>query len=51
MQAALPLSGHRYPHEGTGGLEDRFDRAFVTRLALREKQIQQNYRPVIGIHK
>ena len=36
---------------GRGALEHRFDRAFVTRLALREKQIQQNYRPVIGIHK
>jgi adenine-specific DNA methylase len=28
-----------------------FDAAFATALALREKQIQQNYRPVIGIHK
>ena len=35
----------------TGSLEHRFNREFVTRLALREKQIQQNYRPVIGIHK
>jgi adenine-specific DNA methylase len=33
------------------GLENHFDAAFATRLALREKQIQQNYRPVIGIHK
>ena len=24
---------------------------FATRLALKEKQIQQNYRPIIGIHK
>ena len=32
-------------------LEQRFDAAFATRLALREKQIQQNYRPIIGIHK
>ena len=32
-------------------LEQRFDPAFATRLALREKQIQQNYRPIIGIHK
>ena len=32
-------------------LEQNFDPAFTTRLALREKQIQQNYRPVIGIHK
>ena len=34
-----------------GGLEDHFDASFATQLALREKQIQQNYRPVIGIHK
>lgn len=33
------------------GLEATFDAAFATELALREKQIQQNYRPVIGIHK
>jgi adenine-specific DNA methylase len=32
-------------------LEDHFDIAFTTGLALREKQIQQNYRPIIGIHK
>ena len=32
-------------------LEQNFDPVFTTRLALREKQIQQNYRPVIGIHK
>ena len=38
-------------HTAAGRLERRFDPVFVTRLALREKQIQQNYRPVIGIHK
>ncbi|MBI3977893.1 MAG: DNA methylase, partial [Chloroflexi bacterium] len=32
-------------------LEDHFDPIFTARLALREKQIQQNYRPVIGVHK
>ena len=32
-------------------LERQFDPTFATRLALREKQIQQNYRPIIGIHK
>lgn len=32
-------------------LEKDFDPVFATRLALREKQIQQSYRPVIGIHK
>jgi hypothetical protein len=28
-------------------IEDRFDIALVAGLALREKQIQQNYRPII----
>ena len=32
-------------------LESRFDAAFTASLALREKQIQQSYRPVIGVHK
>ena len=32
-------------------LEQRFDVPFVARLALREKSIQQNYRPIIGVHK
>ena len=32
-------------------LEESFDAAFATSLALREKQIQQNYRPVISVHK
>lgn len=32
-------------------LEARFSPAFAAALALREKQIQQNYRPIIGVHK
>lgn len=32
-------------------LEHDFDPTFVAALAVREKQIQQNYRPIIGIHK
>jgi len=32
-------------------IERDFDIPFVAQLAQREKQIQQNYRPVIGIHK
>lgn len=32
-------------------LETAFDAPFVARLALREKQVQQSYRPVIQIHK
>jgi len=33
------------------GIERNFDVAFVAEMALREKQIQQNYRPVIAVHK
>lgn len=32
-------------------IERDFDVSFVADLALREKQIQQNYRPIIGVHK
>lgn len=32
-------------------IERNFDIPFVAQLALREKQIQQNYRPIIGVHK
>ena len=37
--------------ESCSGIEQHFDPTFATRLALKEKQIQQNYRPIIGIHK
>lgn len=33
------------------GIETSFDIGFVARLTAEEKQIQQNYRPVIGVHK
>ena len=32
-------------------IEMSFDVPFVAAMALREKQIQQNYRPIIGVHK
>ena len=32
-------------------IESRFDVPFIAALALREKQIQQSYRPVIAVHK
>ena len=32
-------------------IETEFDVPFVARLAQREKQIQQYYRPIIGVHK
>jgi len=35
----------------SGSLESRFDIGFTASLAQKEKQIQQSYRPIIGIHK
>src|SRR5262245_13811718 len=32
-------------------IESTFDISLIAALALREKQIQQNYRPIIGVHK
>ncbi|MGE5551381.1 MAG: DUF1156 domain-containing protein [Bacteroidota bacterium] len=32
-------------------IERHFDIPFIADLALREKQIQQNYRPIIAVHK
>jgi len=32
-------------------IEDRFDISLVAKMALKEKQIQQNYRPIIAVHK
>jgi adenine-specific DNA methylase len=32
-------------------IETRFDVPFAAALALKEKQIQQNYRPIIAVHK
>src|SRR5438093_3093732 len=32
-------------------IEKEYDVSFVAAMALREKQIQQNYRPVIAVHK
>ena len=32
-------------------IERDFDISMIAELALREKQIQQNYRPIIGVHK
>lgn len=46
---------HRLVRQGPAsrsfGLETRYDASFVAALALREKQIQQSYRPIICIHK
>lgn len=35
----------------TRGIERCFDVPFVAEIALREKQVQQNYRPLIAVHK
>ena len=32
-------------------LEQHFGPTFTTRIALRKNQIQQNYRPIIGVHR
>lgn len=32
-------------------IETRFDISLIAAMALKEKQIQQNYRPIIGVHK
>ena len=32
-------------------IEKNFDIPFIADLALHEKQIQQNYRPIIAVHK
>ncbi|MYJ59686.1 MAG: DUF1156 domain-containing protein [Synechococcus sp. SB0672_bin_6] len=33
------------------GIEERFNVPFIAGMALKEKQIQQNYRPIIAVHK
>ena len=52
IQAKLFPSSSR-PHLSTAGrgIERQFNVPFVAGLALREKQIQQNYRPIIAVHK
>jgi adenine-specific DNA methylase len=45
------MRAERSANKSGGRLEARFDATFAAALALREKQVQQSYRPVIGIHK
>ncbi len=48
----LPASANaRVQFEIPHMIEQLFDVSFVAGLALREKQIQQNYRPPIAVHK
>ena len=52
IQAKLFPSPSRPYLSGAGrGIERQFNIPFVAGLALREKQIQQNYRPTIAVHK
>jgi len=47
LNLSLPTPHARFAE----GIEKNFDPVFSAQLALKEKQIQQSYRPVIGIHK
>src|SRR5207247_860320 len=58
MTLQAPIQESLFPVRSPGdlrtsgkGIERQFDVPFVARLALREKQIQQNYRPIIAVHK
>ena len=48
---ARPRQQDARADKSRSSLEQHFDPAFATRLALREKQIQHKYRPIIGIRK
>lgn len=52
MARNIVARGGARPHIGEDvTLETRFTETFVARLASREKQMQQHYRPVISVHK
>lgn len=51
MQPSLFAVQPSLPNTIGRGIERQFDVPFIASLALREKQIQQNYRPVIAVHK
>lgn len=51
LRRALVLAEGQGAYSAYGSIERRFDISFVAALAQKEKQIQQNYRPVIGVHK
>lgn len=44
-------AGTRGTNRDRMGIEQRFNISLIAALALREKQIQQNYRPIIAVHK
>ena len=49
MSSSIPSSAAQTSEEDM--IEKDYDVSFVAAMALREKQIQQNYRPVIAVHK
>ena len=49
LRAARPPNV--WPDDAAMSIERRFDVSLVAQMALREKQIQQNYRPIIAVHK
>jgi hypothetical protein len=49
MSSSIPSSAVQPSEEDM--IEKDYDVPFVAAMALREKQIQQNYRPVIAVHK
>jgi adenine-specific DNA methylase len=51
IEARMASSIAGQKKQACAGIESNFDAAFATALALKEKQIQQNYRPIIGVHK
>ena len=58
MSPQTPIQGNLFPLSSPPnlpipgkGIERQFNISFVAGLALREKQIQQNYRPIIAVHK
>jgi len=51
QQSLFPIRSSVDPSSPGKGIERQFDIPFVAELALREKQVQQNYRPIIAVHK
>lgn len=51
QQSLFPVRSSVDPQASGKGIERQFDIPFVAELALREKQVQQNYRPIIAVHK
>ena len=48
---SLLTSGSHVSSGHLTGIEKRFDISLIGAPALKEKQIQQNYRPMLAVHK